>query len=156
MRGVEEAPRRADVVYTNTTEDGDIYNRYIEGDETAFEEILRAHRHGLIRYLYRCVGDLETAEELSEDCFVELFLHPGRYRREASLKNYLYAVARHKAASHRAGTAGRGLYRLKRLPRCVWMRRLGDDAPQPSSISLWLNGGRRSCARSALCRRTTG
>ena len=49
MRGVEEAPRRVDVVYTNTTEDGDIYNRYIEGDETAFEEILRAHRHGLIR-----------------------------------------------------------------------------------------------------------
>ena len=100
MRCVEEVPRRANVVYTDAEENDDIYDRYIKGDETAFEEILCAYRHGLIRYLYRCVGDLETAEELSEDCFVELFLHPGRYRREASLKNYLYAVARHKAASH--------------------------------------------------------
>ena len=100
MTGVEEVQKQAENSNTNQINDVDIYDRYINGDKTAFEEILHTYRHGLTRYLYRCVGDLETAEELSEDCFVELFLHPGRYRREASLKNYLYAVARHKAASH--------------------------------------------------------
>lgn len=100
MIGVEEVQKQAENSYTNSINEIDIYGRYISGDETAFEEILRTHRHSLIRYLYRCIGDLETAEELSEDCFVELFLHPWRYRREASLKNYLYAVARHKAASY--------------------------------------------------------
>mgnify|MGYP005804438913 CR=1 FL=1 len=100
MIGVEEVQKQAENSNTNQINDVNIYDRYINGDKTAFEEILHTYRHGLTRYLYRCVGDLETAEELSEDCFVELFLHPGRYRREASLKNYLYAVARHKAASH--------------------------------------------------------
>ena len=100
MTGVEEVQKQAENSNTNQINDVNIYDRYINGDKTAFEEILHTYRHGLTRYLYRCVGDLETAEELSEDCFVELFLHPGRYRREASLKNYLYAVARHKAASH--------------------------------------------------------
>ena len=83
MTGVEEVQKQAENSNTNQINDVNIYDRYINGDKTAFEEILHTYRHGLTRYLYRCVGDLETAEELSEDCFVELFLHPGRYRREA-------------------------------------------------------------------------
>ncbi len=77
-----------------------LYQRYREGNESAFDDIIALYKNGLILYLYRLVGDWHTAEDLSEDCFVELIVHPRRYRFQSGLKTYLFAIARHKAFSH--------------------------------------------------------
>ncbi len=78
----------------------ELYQRYREGDESAFDGIIALYKNGLILFLYRLVGDWHAAEDLSEDCFVELIVHPRRYRFQSGLKTYLFAIARHKALSH--------------------------------------------------------
>ncbi len=76
------------------------YRRYLEGDAAAFDRLVLLYKEGLIRFLYHLTSDWHTAEDLSEDCFVELIVHPRRYRFHSGLKTYLYAIARHKAMSH--------------------------------------------------------
>lgn len=77
-----------------------LYRQYLEGDEASLDGVILRYKDGLIRFLHYLVRDWHTAEDLSEDCFVELIVHPRRYRFQSSLKTYLYAVARHKAMSH--------------------------------------------------------
>lgn len=81
------------------------YHRFLEGDESAFDEILELYREGLIFFINRYVRNIDTAEDLAEDTFLELLIHPRRYNFKASLKTYLYTIGRNKAVNYirRAG-----------------------------------------------------
>ena len=73
------------------------YRRFLAGDENAFVEIVDEYRESLIFFLYRYVGDLHAAEDLAEDVFVEVLLHPKRFRFQCALKTWLFAIGRNKA-----------------------------------------------------------
>ena len=72
------------------------YRRFIDGDREAFCEIVDLYRESLIFFIHRYVNDLDTAEDLAEDAFVELIVHPERFRGQSSLKTFLFAIARNK------------------------------------------------------------
>ena len=61
------------------------------------EELVALYRESLINFIYRYVRDPDTAEDLAEDVFVELLLHPDRFRNASSEKTYLFAIGRNKA-----------------------------------------------------------
>ena len=76
------------------------YRRFLDGDEGALAEIILSYKDGLILYLNGFVGDLVTAEELTEETFVKLVLkRPGFYRTSA-FKTWLYAIARNTAMDY--------------------------------------------------------
>lgn len=74
-----------------------LYRQYLSGDKNAFDGIVDLYRENLIFFLNRYTGDLDAAEDLSQDAFLELLLHPRRYDFRVSLKTYLFAIARNKA-----------------------------------------------------------
>lgn len=76
-------------------EDG--FRRFVDGDQTGFDEVIGLYRENLIFFLTRYVQRPAVAEELAEDAFVELLLHPRRYRFQHPLKTYLFAIGRNKA-----------------------------------------------------------
>ena len=55
------------------------YRRYLDGEQEAFGEIVDLYRESLIFFIHRHVNNLDTAEDLAEDVFVELIVHPGRF-----------------------------------------------------------------------------
>ena len=61
------------------------------------EELVELYRESLIYFIYRYVNDIDTAEDLAEDVFVEILIHPDRFRNASSEKTYLYAIGRNKA-----------------------------------------------------------
>ena len=69
------------------------------GDE-AFAEIIEMHRSGLIFFVNRFIGNIDIAEEIADDAFLELIIHPKRYNFKSPLKTYLYAIGRYKAISY--------------------------------------------------------
>lgn len=73
------------------------YRRFIDGDRDAFGEIVDLYRESLIFFIHRYVNDMDTAEDLAEDVFVELIVHPDRFGAKSSLKTYVFAIARNKA-----------------------------------------------------------
>ena len=76
------------------------YRRFLSGDETAFVEIVDEYRESLIFFLYRYVGDLTAAEDLAEDVFVEVLLHPKRFHFQCALKTWLFTIGRNKAVDY--------------------------------------------------------
>ena len=76
------------------------YRLFCAGDQSAFDAIMEEFQQNLIFFLHGYVHNLETAEDLAEDTFVELLLRKGAYRYQSSLKTFIFAVARHKAIDH--------------------------------------------------------
>ncbi len=76
------------------------YRRFLDGDETGLVEIIREYKDGLTLYLCGIVGDLRTAEELTEDTFVKLGTKKPRDRGGSSFKTWLYTIGRHVALDH--------------------------------------------------------
>lgn len=72
-----------------------------EGDQAAFQELYERHRLPVFRFAYRLLGSIETAEDLTHDCFLSLIRRPGSFDPErASLRTYLFAAARNLAMKH--------------------------------------------------------
>lgn len=76
------------------------YRRFLDGDESAFGEILDMYSENLIFFINRYVGNVAIAQELSEDVFVDLIIYKKRYNFKSSLKTYVFAIARNKAVSY--------------------------------------------------------
>ena len=62
------------------------YRRFLSGDESGFDEILRLYHDSLIFFINRIVNNYETAEDLAADTFMELLIHKNRYRFKSSFK----------------------------------------------------------------------
>jgi len=77
------------------TTDGDLVARAAEGDEGAFEELLRRHQDAVYRFALRFLGDAYEAEDVTQEVFMRLFQTAKRYRpRGTALRTYLLRVAR--------------------------------------------------------------
>ncbi len=73
------------------------YRRYREGDDSAFTEIVRAYRDGLILYINGYVHNFAVAEELCEDVFVKLGVKKPKNFQTASFRTWLYTIGRNLA-----------------------------------------------------------
>lgn len=65
-----------------------------EGDERAFESLIRRHRKPILNFAYRFMGDRETAEDLSQDVFLRLWASASTYLPLAKFTTFLYTIAK--------------------------------------------------------------
>jgi RNA polymerase sigma-70 factor (ECF subfamily) len=76
------------------------------GDEAAFLLLYERHRTPVFRFACRMLGSATQAEDVTQECFLQLLRRPEAFRAErASLRTYLCAIARHLALRllHRRG-----------------------------------------------------
>lgn len=74
------------------------------GDEAAFLLLYRRHRETVFRFAYRLLASIEAAEDITQECFLSVLLHPERFdEARASLRTYLCAAARNLALKHFRG-----------------------------------------------------
>lgn len=76
------------------------YRRFLDGDESAFAEILEQYGASLILFINGYVKNVTVAEDLMEDTFCELIFHKNRYRGKSSFKTYIFSIARNKAVTY--------------------------------------------------------
>ena len=76
------------------------YQRFLKGEQDALEQIIKTYKDGLILYLNGFVGDLVTAEELTEETFVKLVLKRPHFSGGAAFKTWLYTIARNTAIDY--------------------------------------------------------
>ena len=68
------------------------------GDEAAFLLLYERHRTPVFRFACRMLGSATQAEDVTQECFLQVLRRPEAYRAErASLRTYLCAIARHLA-----------------------------------------------------------
>ena len=76
------------------------YRRFLDGDESAFDEIMKELFHGLVFFVDRYVHDTHASEDIAIDAFSDLIVHKRRYNFKVSLKTYLYMIGRSRALDY--------------------------------------------------------
>ena len=76
------------------------YRRFLDGEEDAFDEIMKELYHSLVYFINRYVQDMHTAEDLAIDTLSDLIVHRKRYNFQVSLKTYLYMIGRSRALDY--------------------------------------------------------
>ncbi len=73
------------------------YRRFLNGEQSAFDDIMEELFDSLVFFINRYVKDFHTAEDIAIDCFADLVANKGRYNFKTSLKTYLFMMGRSKA-----------------------------------------------------------
>ena len=63
------------------------------GDDSAFESLVRMYQRQVYTFLYRLSSNMEDAMELTQSTFVKAWISLGQFRGESSFKTYLYRIA---------------------------------------------------------------
>ena len=76
------------------------YERYLDGDDSAFADIVREYADGLMLYINSFTRNIHIAEDLTEEVFFKLAVKKPHFRNQSSFKTWLYAIARHVALDY--------------------------------------------------------
>ncbi len=76
------------------------YRRFLDGDESAFDEIMKELFHSLVFFVDRYVHDIHAAEDIAIDALADLGIHRHRYNFKVTLKTYLFMVGRSRALNY--------------------------------------------------------
>ena len=105
-----------------------------------FESIVRQHRPRVFRFLLASLRDKESAENLTQDCFVRAFKARDQFRGDSNLGTWLMHIAANLVRDHEANS------RLK-----FWRRKLRSDV-DPNDLSDWIPDQQRSPEAIALAK----
>jgi RNA polymerase sigma-70 factor (ECF subfamily) len=82
--------------------DHELIRRLLEGDETAFAEVVRSYHGSLVRLARPFVADAATAEEVAQDTWVGVLKGLERFEGRSSLKTWIFRILVNRAKTRGA------------------------------------------------------
>ena len=76
------------------------YRRFLNGDESAFDDIMKELFNNLVFFINGYVHDIYAAEDIAIDVFSDLIVHKHRYNFKVTLKTYLFMIGRSRALNY--------------------------------------------------------
>ena len=80
--------------------DRDLVASAISGIEGSFEELVRRYQRPISAYVYRMVGNYESALDLTQEIFIKVYSSLSRYRSEFKFSTWIYKIAHNAAVDH--------------------------------------------------------
>lgn len=76
------------------------YRRYLDGEEEAFDSLVKEYYGPLVLFLTGYVREPALAEDIAMDAFADLIVHRHRYDFRVSFRTYLYMLGRSRALNY--------------------------------------------------------
>jgi RNA polymerase sigma-70 factor (ECF subfamily) len=102
----------------------EIIERCLNGDQAAWESIVRMYRRKVFNVAYKFVGRHDQAEDLTQDVFLKLYKSLDTFDRRANFQTWLISVSRNLCIDH---------YRSVRKERETINRDVDPSALAPAS-----------------------
>ncbi len=79
----------------------------VDGFDGSFEELVRRYQRPIAAYVYRMVGNYESALDLTQEIFIKVYNSLHRYRAEFKFSTWIYKIAHNAAVDHLRRTSTR-------------------------------------------------
>ena len=89
---VATAPARIPVPIL-TSPDEELVRRVLAGETGRFEDLVRRHQKQIVNFIYRMVGDFDTALDLSQEVFLRVYQALDRYDPRYHFTTWIYRIA---------------------------------------------------------------
>lgn len=80
-----------------TVTDEMLLQRHLDGDEQAFEALVKRYRRELFNFLARFTGNSALAEDVFQEAFLQVHISAARFDMSRRLKPWLFTIAANKA-----------------------------------------------------------
>jgi len=80
--------------------DTEIINQLKQGDEAAFRKLVGSYQKLVVNTCFGMVHNLEDAEDIAQDVFVEVYRNIQNFRADAKLSTWLYRIAVNRSLNH--------------------------------------------------------
>lgn len=81
-------------------EDKILYEKFLRGDEEAFNYIVKKYNKNLVYFITRYVKNIEVAEDIFQDVVLYMLENKEKYDSKYSLKTYMYMIAKSRAINY--------------------------------------------------------
>jgi RNA polymerase sigma-70 factor (ECF subfamily) len=112
--------------------ESELVERARNGDESAYEQLVRAHQGIAFRVAYLVVGSAAEAEEAAQEGFIKAYRALGRFRRGAPFRPWLLQIVSNEARNRRRAAGRRAALAL----RAAEESSSGGAAPSPEGSLL--------------------
>lgn len=85
--------RREKLAVSTTTDEVGLIELVAKGDVRAYRQLVDRHLRGIHAFAYRMLGSRAEAEEISQETFLRLWEHAGRYVPHAQPSTWIYRIA---------------------------------------------------------------
>ncbi len=116
-----------------------LVERHRRGDPSAFDEIFLRYERMVFNLALRMSGSRDEAADLSQEIFMRVYRHVGRFKGRSSLKTWVYRVALNCCRSRRA----RWTPTMQELPAAEVLEELQDRVTTPERAALARDAGRQ-------------
>jgi len=100
-------------------EEDEIISRLKNGDREAYRFIIDRYQTSILNFCYRFVKNRETAEDLTQDVFIEVYKSINYFRSESKFSTWLFRIAITKSLNYLKG--------LKRKKRYGFIKSIFSD-----------------------------
>jgi RNA polymerase sigma-70 factor (ECF subfamily) len=115
-----------------------LIERARSGDETAFQELVDAHRHELHLHCYRMLGSFQDAEDALQDTLIAAWRGVSSFEGRSSIRTWFYRVATNRCLnmrrSGRVRATEEGLMQPTELPPPTRLGEVLWIEPYPDSL----------------------
>ncbi|MEX1256837.1 MAG: sigma-70 family RNA polymerase sigma factor [Gemmatimonadota bacterium] len=73
--------------------DSEVVQRFLDGEQRAFGELVNRYDSRLVNFVYRTVGDRERAQDLVQETFVRVYRHLHRFDQSKKFSTWIYTIA---------------------------------------------------------------
>ncbi len=91
----------------STVNDRELVAIAVDGFDGSFEELVRRYQRPISAYVYRMVGNYESALDLTQEIFIKVYNSLKRYRAEFKFSTWIYKIAHNAAVDHLRRSATR-------------------------------------------------
>lgn len=76
-----------------TLDDSQVVQCFLDGEDSAFAELVSRYERRLQAFVHRAVGDRERAEDLVQETFVRVYRHLHRFDQARKFSTWIYTIA---------------------------------------------------------------
>ena len=108
--------------------DEELMERFQNGDEKAFNEIVIRYRERIVNFILGMVRDFDKAEDLAQDTFLIVYERKHSYKRIAKLSTWIFTIAKNLTFTELRKVKRRKTYSVSEL-----------EPENGSNIIFWQN-----------------
>lgn len=80
--------------------DGELIATAVDGRGDSFEELVRRYQRPITGYVFRMIGDYDSALDVAQEVFIKVYNSLARYSPEYKFSTWLYRIAHNAAVDH--------------------------------------------------------
>ncbi|HEX7321216.1 MAG TPA: sigma-70 family RNA polymerase sigma factor [bacterium] len=87
--------------HRNEDTDAQTVKEVMQGDENAFERLVKKYQQPVFNIVYRYVGNYDDAEEVAQEVFMKVWHHAKGFKGKSKFSTWLFRIAVNQCLDHR-------------------------------------------------------